>query len=69
MAFQSLSPCRSSTNVPTVAPSPATTAPSGPVLVLAVMELILPDPPGRRAATQGDDRHVENGMTRPDGAH
>ncbi|GAB3968431.1 hypothetical protein GCM10027615_20240 [Plantactinospora veratri] len=69
MAFQSLSPCRSSTNVPTAAPSPATAAPSGRSLVLAVMKLILPDPSGRHAATRGDDRHVENGMTRPDPPH
>jgi hypothetical protein len=51
LAFQSLSPCRSRTSVPTVGPS------------LAVMRIILPYRAGGHAETGRDDRHVEKLMT------
>ncbi|GAB2946099.1 hypothetical protein GCM10027280_38620 [Micromonospora polyrhachis] len=59
MAFQSLSPCRSRTRVPTVAPSPAT----GSLLALAVMGIILPDRAAGHAQTRRDDHHVVKRMT------
>ncbi|GHJ51255.1 hypothetical protein Nm8I071_05620 [Nonomuraea sp. TT08I-71] len=57
MAFQSLSPCRSRTSVPTVGPS------------LAVMRIILPYRADGHAGTGRDDHHVEKLMTGVPGRH